>query len=309
VTLGPVCPTEVHSRSFVEGHPMSDDTQLRLLQAVYACLRPLVRLLIRSGVTYGQFADMAKLAFVLEANREKDERGRTINASRISVKTGISRKEVRRIRALQPQLIAGRIGLRRYEAAVPAQVLHLWYSDSKYLDTHGRPRQLPLHDPSPSFAELVRSVSGDIPLGAIRAELKQAGAIDELENGTVCALKRYYIPSAFDEKAIAGIPRILFPLAATMAYNANPRRTTQGYIQRFAYSHSLSPGSVDDFRRWSRIQATDFIESIDSWLGAREQPSSGDAHAVSRPLVGVGVFYYEGPAAEDSISDDVREIL
>jgi Family of unknown function (DUF6502) len=283
---------------------MNGNTQTRLLQAVYACLRPLVRLLIRSGITYGQFADMAKLAFVLEAHREKDERGRAINASRVAVKTGISRKEVRRIRLVQPHMTAGTIGLGLDYPAVPAQVLHCWYSDPKYMDANGQPRQLPLIEPSPSFSELVRSVSGDIPLGAIRAELRQAGAIDELGDGTVRALKRYYVPSDFDEKAIAGFPVMLFPVTATMEHNANRRRTSEGFIQRFAFSKSLRPECADEFRRWSRVQATDFIESIDRWLGAHEHPSLSGSSALSKKLAGVGVFYYEGPSAEDSISDD-----
>src|SRR4026207_1165475 len=80
---------------------MNNSVQTRVLRAVYSTLRPITRLLIRFGITYSQFSEISKIAFVVEANREKDTNGRPLNASRISVKTGISRKEVRRIRQLK----------------------------------------------------------------------------------------------------------------------------------------------------------------------------------------------------------------
>jgi Family of unknown function (DUF6502) len=276
--------------------------QSRMLRAVYATLRPLARLLIRSGVTYGQFAEISKLAFVQEANREKDQFGRPVNASRVAVKTGISRKEVRRIRQLRQHV--DRRDMRVDGSAVPAQLLHLWYTDPKYLDSNDEPRPLPMMEPSPSFAELVRSVSGDVPLGAVRAELRQAGAIEESSDGRVRALKQYYVPSDFDEKALTAIVGSLFTLSATTEHNADPERASEGFIQRFAYSSALRPEAIAQFRRWSRVQATDFLETVDRWLGTHESSTTGQAERPAAPVVGIGVYYYEGPSAEDLIGDD-----
>ncbi len=278
---------------------MLGNTQSRLLQAVYACLRPLTRVLIRSGITYGQFAELAKLAFVQEAYREQDDRGRAINASRVSVKTGISRKEVRRIREVDLQRITPQLGRIFDSSAAPALVLHRWYSDEQYLDANGLPRPLPLNDPSPSFVELVRSVSGDVPPGAIRAELKQAGAIDELADGTVCASKRFYVPKDFDDKAVAVISGMLFPMTTALAHNADPSRTGEGFFQRIAFSRSLDDLEIANFRRWARVQSTDFVESMDNWIAAHERSPIGASERPEGPLVGVGVFYYEGPSADE----------
>jgi hypothetical protein len=107
---------------------MNNNIQTRVLRAIYSTLRPITRLLIRFGITYSQFAEVAKIAFVVEASQEKDTVGRLLNASRISVKTGISRKEVRRIRELR--LRSGRSNVWVDGSAVPAQLLHLWYTDT-----------------------------------------------------------------------------------------------------------------------------------------------------------------------------------
>jgi hypothetical protein len=276
--------------------------QTRLLRAVYATLRPISRLLIRSGITYGQFAEISKIAFVVEANRERDRSGRLVNASRIAVKTGISRKEVRRIRELKQG--SGQSDALVDSATVCAQLLHLWYTDSKYVDSSGQPRQLAMFEPAPSFSQLVRVVAGDVPLGAVKAELKEAGAVEELSDGTLQVLKQYYVPRNFDEKALTAITDSLFTLAATAEHNANPERTTEGFIQRFAYSTSLPSQSVELFRRWARVQATDFVESMDRWLGTHESPKPSKAETSSNKIAGIGVYYYEGVTAESLIADD-----
>ena len=281
---------------------MNNSIQTRVLRAIYSTLRPIVRLLIRFGITYSQFSEISKIAFVVEANSEKDSNGRPLNASRIAVKTGISRKEVRRIRELKN--MSGRSDTGVDGSAGPAQLLHLWYTDPSYVDHSGKPLQVPMLGPSPSFADLVRRVSGDVPLGAVRAELKQAGAIEELSDGMVQVLKQYYVPGDFDEKALTAIVGSLFTLAATTEHNADPTRTEAGYLQRFAYSHSLQDETIDQFRRWSRIQATDFIESMDRWLGANEPVESTKADPSSSQIVGIGVYFYQGPSAEALIADD-----
>jgi hypothetical protein len=274
--------------------------QTRLLRAIYSALRPIARILIRSGITYAQFAEISKIAFVVEANREKDANGRLLNASRIAVKTGISRKEVRRIRELRSNVKQSTIW--SDSSSIAAQLLHMWYTNPEYGNASGGPRRLPILEPSPSFADLVRRVAGDVPLGAVRAELKQAGAIEEFGDGTVQALKQYWVPGNVDEKALTAIGASLFTVAATTEHNVNPERTTDGFIQRFALSNSLPPESAELFRRWARVQATDFVQSMDRWLGTHERSARFDDP--SNQICGVGVYYYEGPSAEALIAGD-----
>ena len=78
---------------------MNSDVQIRLLRAVHACMRPIARILLRSGITYRQFADIAKLAFVQEAFSEPERTGAKTNISRVAVQTGMSRKDVARVEA------------------------------------------------------------------------------------------------------------------------------------------------------------------------------------------------------------------
>lgn len=284
---------------------MNSDIQVRMLNAVYACLLPVARLLLRSGITYRQFDLVAKRAFVSEAMAETDSRGRRPNMSRIAVKTGLSRKDVRRIRDSMAEAANAGAGIATDHSGPPARVLHAWHVDARFLDGHGQPRNLPFQDDEQGFGALVRAVAGDVPAGAVRAELKRAGAIADLEDGSLQVIKRFYVPGDVDEKAITVMSGMLFPMAAGIAHNADPVRTSEGFIQRFAFSDSLDAQARLEFRRWSRRQATHFIESMDDWLAQHEGSAPGDPHTVEKLTAGIGVFYYEGPDSEQATRESV----
>ena len=284
---------------------MGDSIQTRMLGSVYACLLPVARILLRYGITFRQFAEIGKAAFVREAYAETDDRGRKVNGSRVSVRTGLSRKEVRRLREKVLKVSGALEKNHADHSGPPARVLHAWHSSAEFLDSEGLPLALRVDGDEPCFASLVRAVAGDVPSGAVRAELRRAGAIAETSDGRVVPTKRYYVPGDVDEKAIAVMSAMLFPLAAGIDHNSRPGRTTDGFIQRFAYSDSLSRDMVPAFREWSRREAVKFIESMNNWLAENESPNKllSQRSGGLPEIAGIGVFYYEGPVAEDVIDE------
>lgn len=269
------------------------DVQARLRATIYVCMRPFARVLLRSGITYKSFAEIAKTAFVHEAMLERDVKGRITNASRVAVRTGLSRKEVRRVAEETQVTRPG--GDNVDHAGPPARVLHAWHFDPRFVSAEGSPIDLHFEAGSPNFTDIVRAVGGDVPPGAVRAELFRAAAVLELENGMLRPTKRYFVPGDFDEKAITVMSGMLFPFVSGLDHNSNPSRNGPGFIQRMAYA-KLNVEDREAFRIWSREQATRFIESIDDWLTSRQSP---DAIDEAGPINGVGVFYYEGPEAAD----------
>jgi hypothetical protein len=138
----------------------------------------------------------------------------------------------------------------------------------------------------------------------------QAGAIAEIEPGIFRALKKFYIPEALDERTLATMSLILFPVISGMAHNLRTDRPPQGFLQRFAYSDTLSEPALTAFRTWARSRAASFLEEANEWIGANEQrvpPASGkplpDAQA------GLGVFYYEGPSIGTVIASSDHDVV
>ena len=79
---------------------MNDKHQKPLVAAVLRLLRPLARILLRNGVSFSTFSDLAKWTYVDVAAREFGIEGRKQSTSRVSVITGLSRREVMRVRNL-----------------------------------------------------------------------------------------------------------------------------------------------------------------------------------------------------------------
>jgi hypothetical protein len=169
---------------------MNDKHLKPLSAAVLRLLRPLVRILLRNGVSYSTFSDFVKWVYVDVAGKEFGIEGRKQSASRVSVITGLSRKEVMRVRQLsRPD---DRASTEKYNRA--ARVIAAWRRDKNFLDGEGKPAPLPMAGPAVSFSALVKRFSGDVPVRATLDELIRVGAVERLEDGRVSLLTRTYIP-------------------------------------------------------------------------------------------------------------------
>jgi hypothetical protein len=280
---------------------MNNGTQIRLLGAVGVCLRLVARMLLRSGIGYKQFADLAKAAFVQEALGERDSRGRTTNLSRVAIRTGLSRKEVARLRARlasnHGSTAAG--GDPVYHSGHAARVLQLWHADSRFVKPSGVPMELPFSGEEPSFCSLVRAAGGDVPPGAVRAELSDANSVVEDEQGLLKPIRRYFVPADVGEELVVGFTHIVTPVLEGLARNTD-RECKQPFIQRLAYSDRLNPTAIPLFREVARDRASEFVQSVDDWLSSNELKTDSACEDGGR--VALGVFYYEGPRPAEELA-------
>ena len=272
---------------------MGYTNQQRLLGAVRACLVPLARILIRSGISFRQFSEMAKAAFVDQTLAERDLRGRSTNVSRIAVRTGLSRKEIARIlrRSAANGNDVEQTQATKFHFHQAARVLQLWHSDARFVGDDGRPKELSVDGAMDSFAGLVRSAGGDVPPGAVRAELLAAGAVSDIGDGQLRVLKRDYVPQDIGEELIVGLTLVVYPTIAGLAHNLE-RPGQHTLMQRVAFTNRLIPAAVPLFRQVARKRSTDFVQAVDDWLSSNEVRS--DDPAQQGDYVAVGVFYFEG---------------
>jgi len=285
---------------------MNATHQIKLVQCIVHCLRPMARMMMRSGIGYPQFAELAKRAFVHEALADKDARGRATNLSRVAIRTGISRKEVAKLNASgqvgsEPTALKDAVDFRSLHAA---RVLQLWHMDSRFVGRDGSPMALPCTDEPVSFNALVKAAGGDVPAGAVRAELLAAGAIVELERGELKAVKRYFVSADVGEELLVGFTHMVIPVLEGLARNTDARYGAP-FIQRLVYTDRLSPDAVPVFRRVARDRVTSFVQSVDDWLSSNE---TADAEPDNPYRYGIGVFYYEGqPSVPVKLPDSVRD--
>ena len=272
---------------------MQDDIQRQILGAFLIALRPIARILLRFGIGFREFAELAKTAFVDVASKDYGLRGRPTNISRVAVMTGLTRKEVRRIREKIEQGDEFVV----VKSTPLSAILHRWHAEDEFLDSAGRPKALPFEGDKGSFSSLVKRFGGDIPPGAMRTELKRVGAIEE-EDGVLKVISRTLHPSGMHDKLITALVHGLYPLAATIAHNLDPDRDHR-WAQLSAYSRSIRESDVTRLRRISYDRLTEVAESFDDLFIAYEPLHENNAEEGDKRTVAVGLFYFE-EGGEDS---------
>ena len=271
---------------------MRSKVQLALLGAVVGILRPLSALLLKAGISCTEFLEISKHVFVDVATAEFGIRGRPTNVSRVAAMTGLTRKDVKRIRGeASPQRWTP--GMEQNPLNV---VLHYWHFDPEFSVSQGRPRPLAFEGEG-SFSELVRHYVGDIPPGALRAELRRSGILEET-GGQLIVSKRYLNATEFHEDFVRNIGFSIKNLVETIEHNATVLRENGripeelGRFERVAWTERLSENDVTSFKEWARREGTRFIEGVDNWIGQHEISKEEWAGTDPR-TTGVGIYFFE----------------
>lgn len=268
---------------------MQDDIQKQILGAFRVVLRPMARILLRFGIGFREFAEVAKTAFVDVASSDYGLRGRPTNISRVAVMTGLTRKEVKRLRD-KLSSDSDRLPVRTTPLCV---VLHRWHAEGDFLDHNGRPATLSFGGKSPSFSELVRRFGGDIPPGAMRTELKRVGAIKEDEHGNLKVVRRSVVPVGKHDNLVAALAHSAYPLLATIAHNVNTENKEDRWAQYTAFTQAVKGSDVRRVRRISSDRLIEFAESFDDLFIAYESLNEADNEQEQRNTIAVGAFYFE----------------
>jgi Family of unknown function (DUF6502) len=251
-------------------------------------LKPLVRLLLRYGVSYGVFADIAKRIYVEVAMEEFRIPGRKPTLSRASVITGLTRKEVQRVTRLAP--LSDAAIQERYNRAV--RVVTGWSRDPAFLDAEGSPRALPLEGAVGSFEALVRAYSGDMPMRPVLDELLRVGALQRLDDGRVQLRGSVYVPEGDLENKITILGTDVADLIGTIDHNLSHSGRDSRFQLKVAYDN-LPAGALVDFRDSSSQRAFRLLKTMDAELSQLDRDANPQAVGTGRVRAGVSIYYFE----------------
>ncbi len=272
-----------------------NDTELKAISvAVLRILKPLVRILLRHGISYNTFADLAKWAYIDVATREFALEGRKQTTSRVSILTGLTRKEVKRVSELEhPEDQASE---ERYNRA--ARVISAWQREAEFLEPDGQPKALPMAGDKGSFSELVRRFSGDVPARAIKDELLRVGAIEELPDGKLRLLARAYIPKKSEKDKIHILGTDVAFLISTIDHNLQDQVPEPFFQRKVAYDN-LPQEILPQFRRLAAQKGQKLLEKLDKWLAQHDRDTNPEIQGTGRNRAGLGIYYFEEPCTEE----------
>src|SRR3954467_2411548 len=126
-----------------------------LVAALRRLLRPLARFLTTQGITFPMLAELLKQIYVDEAVRHFRLDSEPPSDSRVSLLTGVHRKDVKRLR----QSAADSGEAMPEMVALGAQLAAAWTTRKDLRDARGRPRPLP-RLPSPGGARPLPGFGG-----------------------------------------------------------------------------------------------------------------------------------------------------
>ena len=274
---------------------MSEVIKNALINACRTLLRPIALLLLKGGMTWKEFAEISKSVFVSVATDEFGIRGRPTNVSRVSILTGISRKEVKRQRDLlesdQPPVSS--------KTTDATRLLSGWHQDPDYIGDTGLPLPLEPSGPAPSFESLFKAYGGDTPEQTLTRELENAGSIGRDDAGNYVALRRYHMPAEMDEGNVRFFGTNLHDHANTLCNNLT-EAAHQRLLEGFAVDDRVHPEAVEEFRAFLDKRGQEILEEIDDWLNEHRVDDSDSS--VTPVRLGIGVYAIEGSLPEGTQS-------
>lgn len=265
--------------------------------ALAACrqlLEPIVAILLRNGITYKDMQQLCKQIYVRVASREYGIRGRETNQSRISLMTGIDRKEVARIKDTLDSSDESERAQHQQDRLT--RVISGWYQSAEFT-RDGAPLPLSLEGEQASFAQLVKRFGGDMPASAILKEFKRTQVVEEDEAGLLHLKKHHFTPSASDPAALMRACSVINDLASALHHNLYLAPASKHLAPRFerrATSTAIPEQLAGEFHALLEREGQAFLERIDTWLSQHEQPAAPDQSKPSLRL-GVGAYLIQSP--------------
>ncbi len=266
-----------------------------LLSAGARVLRPLVHLLIANQVTFPALAKMLKGLYVEVAREDFRLDDRPMSQSRVSILTGVHRKDVRSLWAEPSPSSAA-----PESVSLGSQVVILWMTDPRFTTADGKPRPLARSKEStdaPGFDDLVTAVTQDVWPRSILDEWLRLGVAEIDADGNVVLARDAYVPErGFDEKVFFLGRNVGDHLSAA---SANVLGRAEPFLEREVNYLQLTPTSVRELSSLAREIGSDALEQINRKGHELKKRDADDSSADQRIAFGVYFYSEQAPSEDD----------
>jgi len=260
--------------------------------------------MFRSGISFGEFSELAKKAYVKEIEKELLKSGEKVTTSKIAIITGLTRKEVASIRKEVPS----KTGLSpRHNRAV--RVISGWLSAPAFCNKNGKPKILKIQGDKNSFEALVSQYSGDIPYRAMMNELIRTGAVELKDKNRVSLIRAAHIPfnddGDGDNEKFALLGEDVPLLISTIKHNILEDKLEPRYQRKVCYPH-IPEKHIKAFKKIANSENQKLLETLNHWLSKHDtnkEPASASNKTVK---VGVGAYYFEEP--NNATSEGTKDV-
>jgi hypothetical protein len=257
-----------------------------VLHAALQALRPLVRWLLRHGVTYTVLAASLKRVFLEVAQAELAARGMPATDSAITLLSGVHRRDVRQLTREAPA------GAEAPAIAAPpgqvGEVVGRWMSERTWLDARGRPRTL-ARAGADGFDALVASVSRDVRPRAMLDEMLRLGVVGDTPVGIALRARGFAPRRGMAELAALTAANLHDHMAAAVANMEGEA----DFLEQAVYVDGLSDASAE---RVGRAAQRAWQQAMKPVLRTAQQAYDADQAGAAAPAprqrARFGVYFY-----------------
>jgi len=256
---------------------MKDESHTILITCLRIMLGPLMRFCLRFSLNLQDIVESVKIVLVQAAKDDLLQQGKKFNTSRISVKTGVHRKDVIRI--------LSQAGTAEPPSGLIRRLIGQWLHDARFTTKSGKPRVLSVTE----FRELAYTISTDVNPGTVLFELKNLGAIKTTSRG-LRLISESYLPTGNLKELALILSKDIKDLMTAVHENMLLEHETPNLHGRTEYDN-VDPQAVPAIRRWILRQGSNFHSRMRKFLAKFDRditPKKG----FSSPGVRVSVGTY-----------------
>src|ERR1700721_1808296 len=200
---------------------MPDNVKTALSLSLLRLLRPLVRIMLREGLTYPHFAAIAQMAFVESAAKDFVGKGAKTSAASMCALTGLTVDEIKTALLEQERFEASEL----LEVSNPfARVLHGWHNDRDCVGPYGFPVDLPFEGSPLCVTNLTARHAAGVSPHAVLVELQRVGAVTEVGFNVWKPLKQEYIEPSLSPENLGRMASLVESLLSTLENNTRGKR-------------------------------------------------------------------------------------
>jgi hypothetical protein len=281
---------------------MEKNSRDQLLYSFRRVLRPLIRILIRSGVRYDEFLELVRGVYVESAVRDGLGDSAKPTRAKITIATGVPRRDVDRFidhdGALPPAP--------RTLTKTLAEVLNAWHTDPQFVGPYGIPLELEIRgQKGRSFSDLVRSIDASANPSMVLDELVRLRTAVWSGDTHVRTVSRAFIPvEEMSPAQLEFFGNALTRLAGTLQFNLDRMNTGKRLERSVQADRGLPRDVMPIFEKHVRERVTELLTDLDNWMSPYSaQLKPGD----EVQKVGLAVFQFVDPLPDaNSLRDKVE---
>ncbi len=274
---------------------MQSDFRASLVHLCRRVLDPLVRILIRFGVSAGELKAILDRIYAHAAAEYLEQQGERVTFSRLAVVTGINRSVLPEILSMpQKGDFRPRSTTQLHRAG---RVLTGWYEDRDFQTRAGKPAALPIQGERRSFQHLVHRYSGGMYFHTVLSELERVGAVKRVDEDSVRPLRRFVTAGGANAESLYSAGEVAGDLMTTLAHNLTVPDNEQLPVRSLVLEADAR--SLPLYRTQIGRRADALLEQVESFLQShrpqephRAQASAGASAAERGSTLSLGAAVF-----------------